>query len=65
MVYEGDLHNEEAVLKWLTSNDVFNIKDEIEEVNRKMLEKILNDNDFVAVYFCMFIIIVVVSLMII
>ncbi|KAJ6215940.1 hypothetical protein RDWZM_010440 [Blomia tropicalis] len=51
MVYEGDLHNEEAVLKWLTSNDVFNIKDEIEEVNRKMLEKILNDNDFVAVYF--------------
>ncbi|CAG2167574.1 unnamed protein product, partial [Oppiella nova] len=38
-------------LKWLTSNDVFEIKDEIEEVNRKMLDKLLNDNDFVAVYF--------------
>lgn len=52
MVFEGDLTNEEEVLKWLTSNDVFNVQDEIEEVNRKMLEKILNDNDFVAVYFC-------------
>ncbi len=52
MLYEGDLNNEADVLRWLTSNEVFNIKDEIEEVNRKMLEKILEDNDFVAVYFC-------------
>lgn len=52
MLYEGDLNNEAEVLRWLTSNEVFNIKDEIEEVNRKMLEKILEDNDFVAVYFC-------------
>lgn len=37
---------------WLTSQDVFEIKDEIEEVNRKMLEKLLDENDFVAVYFC-------------
>ncbi|XP_017491671.1 PREDICTED: protein disulfide-isomerase A5-like [Rhagoletis zephyria] len=51
MLYEGDLNNEADVLRWLTSNEVFNIKDEIEEVNRKMLEKILEDNDFVAVYF--------------
>ena len=27
-------------------------KDEIEEVNRKMLEKLLEENEFVAVYFC-------------
>ena len=40
------------MLRWLTSNEVFNIKDEIEEVSRKMLEKLLEDNDFVAVYFC-------------
>ena len=55
LVYEGDLTYPDEVLQWLTSNDVFNIKDEIEEVNRKMLEKILNSNDFVAVYFCEYI----------
>ncbi|KAH7644929.1 thioredoxin-like protein 1 [Dermatophagoides farinae] len=49
--YEGDLNDQKAVLEWLTSNEVFEIKDEIEEVNRRMLEKIINENDFVAVYF--------------
>ncbi|KFM78690.1 hypothetical protein X975_14265, partial [Stegodyphus mimosarum] len=49
--YDGDLYDEEALLKWLTSNDVFEIQDEIEEVNRKMLEKLLEDNEFVAVFF--------------
>ena len=44
--------DDEKVLSWLTSQDVFEIKDEIEEVNRKMLEKLLDENDFVAVYFC-------------
>ena len=38
----------------LTSQEVFSIGDEIEEVNRKMLEKLLEENDFVAVYFCKF-----------
>lgn len=52
ILYDGDLLDEEKVLKWLTSNDVFELKDEIEEVNRKMLDKLLNDNDFVAVFFC-------------
>ncbi|CAG0892261.1 unnamed protein product [Darwinula stevensoni] len=51
LLYEGDLRDEEKVLAWLTSQDVFEIKDEIEEVNRKMLEKLLDENDFVAVYF--------------
>lgn len=36
----------------LTSQEVFEIVDEIEQVNRKMLEKILDENEFVAVYFC-------------
>ena len=54
ILYDGDLLDEEKVLKWLTSNDVFELKDEIEEVNRKMLDKLLNDNDFVAVFFCEF-----------
>ncbi|RWS24346.1 uncharacterized protein B4U80_03687, partial [Leptotrombidium deliense] len=49
--YDGDLLEEEKLLNWLTSEEVFELKDEIEEVNRKMLDKLLQDNDFVAVYF--------------
>ena len=33
---------------------MFEIKDEIEEVNRKMLDKLLEENEFVTVYFCKF-----------
>jgi len=51
IVYDGDLMDDERILEWLTSQDVFEIKDEIEEVNRKMLEKLLDENEFVAVYF--------------
>ncbi len=52
VVYDGDLHDEDRVLAWLTSQDVFELRDEIEEVNRRMLEKLLEENDFVAVFFC-------------
>ena len=55
VTFEGDLTNDEAILNWLTSQEVFSIGDEIEEVNRKMLEKLLEENDFVAVYFCKFV----------
>lgn len=51
-LFLGDLHDEEKVLAWLTSQDVFEIKNEIEEVNRKMLDKLLEENEFMAVYFC-------------
>ncbi|XP_046651298.1 uncharacterized protein LOC124342369 isoform X3 [Daphnia pulicaria] len=51
MIYDGDLLDEQRVLGWLTSQDVFEIKDEIEEVNRKMLDKLLDENEFVSVYF--------------
>ena len=50
--FDGDLMDGERILEWLTSQDVFETKDEIEEVNRKMLEKLLDENEFVAVYFC-------------
>ena len=50
--YEGDLMDTAAILGWLTSNEAFELKDEIEEVNRRMLEKLLDDNDFVTVWFC-------------
>ncbi|GAB0094572.1 Kynurenine 3-monooxygenase [Sergentomyia squamirostris] len=49
--YDGDLMQHERLLAWLTSQDVFEIKNEIEEVNRKMLDKLLDENDFLTVYF--------------
>ncbi|XP_037908220.1 uncharacterized protein LOC119649874 isoform X6 [Hermetia illucens] len=51
MLYDGDLHQHDKILTWLTSQDVFEIKNEIEEVNRKMLDKLLEENEFLAVYF--------------
>ncbi|ODM96284.1 putative protein disulfide-isomerase C1F5.02, partial [Orchesella cincta] len=51
LIYEGDLMDTAAILGWLTSNEAFELKDEIEEVNRRMLEKLLDDNDFVTVFF--------------
>ena len=54
MLYDGDLHQYDKVLAWLTSQDVFEIKNEIEEVNRKMLDKLLDENEFLTVYFCKF-----------
>lgn len=52
LLYDGDLSDEQKVLAWLTAQDVFEIKNEIEEVNRKMLDKLLDENEFLAVYFC-------------
>lgn len=54
LLYDGDLHQFEKVLSWLTSQDVFEIKNEIEEVNRKMLDKLLEENEFLTVFFCEF-----------
>lgn len=52
LVYDGDLMQEDKILQWLTSQDVFEIKNEIEEVNRKMLDKLLDENEFLTVFFC-------------
>ena len=49
--YDGDLLDEKKLLSWLTPEDVFELKDEIEEVNRKMLDKFLQENEFIAVLF--------------
>ncbi|XP_046739138.1 uncharacterized protein LOC124407223 isoform X2 [Diprion similis] len=51
LIYDGDLNQEDKVLQWLTSQDVFEIKNEIEEVNRKMLDKLLDENEFLTVFF--------------
>merc|ERR1712233_216817 len=45
IVFDGDLMDGERILEWLTSQDVFETKDEIEEVNRKLLEKLLVEYD--------------------
>lgn len=52
LLYDGDLLQHEKILSWLTSQDIFEIKNEIEEVNKKMLDKLLTENEFISVYFC-------------
>jgi len=56
-LFIGDLNDEDKVLSWLTSQDVFEIKNEIDEVNKKMLTKLLNENEFVTVFFCKYLLV--------
>lgn len=51
----GDIEDEDEVLAWLTDEDTLEIPGKIEEVNSKMLEKILEENDHVVVFFCKYI----------
>ncbi|XP_033225362.1 uncharacterized protein LOC117178180 isoform X2 [Belonocnema kinseyi] len=51
LIYDGDLMQEDKILAWLTSQDVFVLKNEIDEVNKKMLDKLLDENEFLAVFF--------------
>lgn len=44
--------DEEGVLDFLTSLEAMDLPDRIEEVNAKILQKIIEDTDFVAVLFC-------------
>lgn len=44
--------DEENVLNFLTSLEALDLPDRIEEVNSKILQKIIDDTDFVAVLFC-------------
>lgn len=48
----GDLMEEEDVLEWLTSPDNMESSDAIEKVNRRMLERVLQRCDYLAVFFC-------------
>ncbi|XP_039226758.1 uncharacterized protein LOC6528316 isoform X18 [Drosophila yakuba] len=51
IIYDGDLMDEEGVLDFLTSLEAMDLPDRIEEVNAKILQKIIEDTDFVAVLF--------------
>lgn len=44
--------DEENVLDFLTSLEAMDLPDRIEEVNSKILEKIVEDTEYVAVLFC-------------
>lgn len=51
IIYEGDLMDEDSVLEFLTSLEALDLPDRIEEVNSKILQKIIEDTDYVAVLF--------------
>ena len=44
--------DDEEVLKFLTSLDIMELPDQIEEVNAKTLDKIIDENEHVAAFFC-------------
>ena len=46
--------DEDKVLEFLTSLEAMELPDQIEEVNSKIMEKVVEDQDFVAVLFCKF-----------
>ena len=47
----GDLHDEEAVLGFLTSEDSLTIPDKIEEVNAEYLTKLVAEEKYITVLF--------------
>lgn len=51
----GDIEDEDEVLSWLTDENTLEIPGKIEEVNSRMLDKILEENDHVVVFFCEYI----------
>lgn len=50
-VYEGDLENEQAVLEWLISEKSEEKADVIELVDRKTLQDLLKEIEYIAVFF--------------
>lgn len=51
--------DEDSVLEFLTSLEAMDLPDRIEEVNARILEKIVQETDFVAVLFCKYQLIVI------
>lgn len=52
MKIAGNLKDEDKVLVWLTADSTRELPDQIEDVNEKMLEKLLHKSDHIAVLFC-------------
>lgn len=51
LLFEGDLQNEESVLEWLVDDDNRELADEIEEVNERMLERLMHESPLLVVFF--------------
>lgn len=51
IIYKGNLKDSNQILHWLTDDDTLDDPDEIEEVNERMLDKILDRSPYVAVLF--------------
>ena len=47
-LYDGELEDEEAVLQWLLTQRT---TDTIEQVTEKILERLIEDEDYIAVFF--------------
>ena len=54
LTFAGDLKSEESVLEWLVDDDNRELEDEIEAVNYRMLDKLLESSPLMAVFFCMY-----------
>lgn len=54
LIFEGDLQNEQSVLEWLIDDDNRELADEIEEVNERMLERLMEESSLLCVFFCKF-----------
>lgn len=52
LLFEGDMQNEQSVLEWLIDDDNRELADEIEEVNERMLERLLEESSLLVVFFC-------------
>lgn len=49
LLFEGDMQNEQSVLEWLIDDDNRELADEIEEVNDRMLERLLDESSLLVV----------------
>ncbi|CAD7013804.1 unnamed protein product, partial [Ceratitis capitata] len=51
LLFEGDLQNEQSVLEWLIDDDNRELADEIEEVNERMLDRLMAESTLLVVFF--------------
>lgn len=48
----GDIQNEASLLEWLTDDEYRELEGEIEEINIRMLKRLVEESPFMAVFFC-------------
>lgn len=48
----GDIQNEDSLLEWLIDDDNRELDGEIEAINDRMLNRLIEESPFMAVFFC-------------